>query len=445
MVYESLYVRHWDHYIFPEKNQLFRISFKNDSGVYSVDESTLTNLFGENSPLESPIEPFGGASDFDVSPDGNHVAFVSKDPDLNPANTTRHLVYLVPTTGWHEPTVINDPTEKDINGDKVPQGAASWPKFSPDGHTLAFLQMYRNGYESDINKIFTVSYKKPLRPVAKTWDVSPGSLDWAPDGNSLYVIAENRGQMKLYNVPLNDTEENITEVWKEHSVHGVDFLPDGKLLLGMSSLVSSMRAYIFDPSEGDSRALWSRPEAEKVLKYSQVEEWSFTGSLGYDIHGFMIKPSAFNKSASTKYPLALFIHGGPQGAWSDSWSTRWNPAVFAEHGYVVVTVNPTGSTGYGQKFVDAIEDQWGGRPYIDIDNTVDYLQKNPDFDFIDFDRMTALGASYGGFMINYIQGMPLGRKFKALVCHDGVFSTLNQIQSEELYFPQHDVRISLSF
>lgn len=320
MVYESLFVRHWDHYVFPEKNQLFSISFKNDSGSYSIDESTLTNLFGSDSPLQTPIDPFGGASDFDVSSDGNHVAFVSKDPDLNPANSTRQLVYLVPVTGWHEPTVVNKPDGKDADGKKLPQGAASNPKFSPDGHTLAFLQMYQDGYESDINKIFTVKYKKNIKPIAADWDVSPGSLQWTPDGKSLRVLAENNGRVKLYDIAVEDSQ--VTELWKEHSVHGMSHLPNGKMLLGISSLVSSMRPYIFDPSEGDLRPLLSRPEAEKVLKNTQVEDLVFTGSLGYDVHGFIVKPSDFDKSGKTKYPMALFIHGGPQGAWSDSWSTR---------------------------------------------------------------------------------------------------------------------------
>jgi len=136
--------------------------------------------------------------------------------------------------------------------------------------------------------------------------------------------------------------------------------------------------------------------------------------------------------------LAYFIHGGPQGAWTDSWSTRWNPAIFAEQGYVVVAVNPTGSTGYGQKFVDAIQGEWGGKPYEDLAAGIDYLMKNEGYNYIDFDHMVALGASYGGYMVNWIQGMPLGRKFKALVCHDGVYSTLNQYSSEELWFPHHD-------
>jgi len=147
-----------------------------------------------------------------------------------------------------------------------------------------------------------------------------------------------------------------------------------------------------------------------------------------------MKPSTFNPAF--KYPLAYIVHGGPQGAWTDGWSTRWNPAVFAEQGYVVVCPNPTGSTGYGQAFTDAIEKQWGGLPYEDLVKGFEWIEKN--MKYVDTSRAVALGASYGGYMMNWIQGQPLGRKFKALVTHDGVYSMAGQMASEELYFPEHE-------
>jgi dipeptidyl aminopeptidase/acylaminoacyl peptidase len=149
----------------------------------------------------------------------------------------------------------------------------------------------------------------------------------------------------------------------------------------------------------------------------------------------MMKPSFFK--ADHTCPLAYLIHGGPQGAWNDQWSTRWNPAVFAEQGYVVICPNPTGSTGYGQGFTDAIRNQWGGLPYEDLVKGFEYIES--ELDFVDTSRSVALGASYGGYMMNWFQGHDLGRKFKALVCHDGVFSMTGQLASEEQYFPLHDL------
>ena len=171
------------------------------------------------------------------------------------------------------------------------------------------------------------------------------------------------------------------------------------------------------------------------LSHNQINEIHFPGAApNTSIQAWVIKPSTFTKSE--KYPLAYLIHGGPQGAWTNSWSTRWNPAVFAEQGYVVITPNPTGSTGFGQALTDAIREQWGGLPYQDLVNGFDYIEKH--LDFVDTSRAVALGASYGGFMMNWIQGMPLGRKFKALVTHDGVFSMAGQMASDEIYFPEHE-------
>jgi len=148
-----------------------------------------------------------------------------------------------------------------------------------------------------------------------------------------------------------------------------------------------------------------------------------------------MKPSNFK--SERKYPLAYIIHGGPQGAWGDQWSTRWNPAVFAEQGYVVITPNPTGSTGYGQGFTDAIRLEWGGKPYEDLVKGFKFIKEN--LDFVDTDKTVGLGASYGGYMMNWIQGHDFGREFKALVTHDGVFSMAAQLASDEQYFPTHDL------
>jgi dipeptidyl aminopeptidase/acylaminoacyl peptidase len=172
------------------------------------------------------------------------------------------------------------------------------------------------------------------------------------------------------------------------------------------------------------------------LSRAQVDEIHFPGAAkDTSVHAWVVKPSNF--SSSKTYPLAYLIHGGPQGAWVDGWSTRWNPAVFAEQGYVVICPNPTGSTSYGQDFVDAIRGQWGGLPYEDIVLGFEYIKKH--LKYVDTDRAVALGASYGGYMMNWVQGHPLGREFKALVTHDGVFSMSGQMASEELYFPFHDL------
>ena len=173
------------------------------------------------------------------------------------------------------------------------------------------------------------------------------------------------------------------------------------------------------------------------LSSAQVSSIHFPASdrsVNEEVHAWLVKPSTFDEQK--KYPLAMLIHGGPQGSWADSWSTRWNLCTFAEQGYIVVAPNITGSTGYGQKFTDNIRRDWGGAPYRDIVNCFDYVAKLPE---VDVDRAVALGASYGGYMMNWIQGHDLGRKFKALVCHDGIFSLTGLLSTEELYFPFYDL------
>lgn len=356
--YESLFVRHWDSYVKPEKSALF-------TGILDKDKviRELKNLLSGAPKLETPVAPFGGASDFDISRDGKTVAFHSKSPDLNPANNTQTLVYLVPSDGSSKPSAINLPDKKDAAGSALPQGASSSPIFSPDGKYLAYLQMYKNGYESDQNKIFLYEVSSQnIIPLLQDWDNSPSSIVWSTDSKELFLVAENNGRGKVFKTLASSdaSAEDVTELISEGSVNGLSVLPSGKLLVSRNSLTSSTGYSLFDLSSKTLTSLLSPVKVDSQLSsLSQVvvEDFSFAGAGGVTVHGLITKPSNFDPKR--KWKMAFFIHGGPQGAWTDSWSTRWNPAVFAEAGYVVVAVNPTGSTGYGQKFVDGIQGQWG--------------------------------------------------------------------------------------
>jgi dipeptidyl aminopeptidase/acylaminoacyl peptidase len=166
-----------------------------------------------------------------------------------------------------------------------------------------------------------------------------------------------------------------------------------------------------------------------------VEPFWFAGAGGTKVQGFLVKPPDFDKDK--KYPVKFLIHGGPQGQWGDEWSYRWNAELFAADGYVVIMINPRGSTGYGQAFVDGVNNDWGGKPYIDLMNGLDYAEKT--FPFINKDRECALGASYGGYMINWVLGHTT--RFKCLVSHDGMFNTESAYGStEELWFPEWEFK-----
>lgn len=215
-------------------------------------------------------------------------------------------------------------------------------------------------------------------------------------------------------------------------------LSSGDLIVSATSLVDNSKLYRLSQkskSSYDHDLIFSgsRDGSAFGLSRKQVDDIWYDGAE-QKVHAWVFKPSDFD--SSKKYPLAYLIHGGPQGAWGDSWSTRWNPAVFAEQGYVVVAPNPTGSTGYGQRFCDAIKSQWGGLPYIDIAKGFEYIEEH--LSYVDTTKAVALGASYGGYMMNWVQGQPLGRKLKAIVCHDGVYSMAGQMASEELYFPERE-------
>lgn len=340
------------------------------------------------------------------------------------------------------------------------EGSATSPVFSPDGKKIAALYQKIDGYESDKNRITVFLNIVPDEGQEQSadgvellhsddgkgaWDRSPSAVSWAVDGSSLLVQAEDTGYGCLFEIPFGPpsapghktpTPRKLTSKGYVSGIVPAASNSD-KIFISASSLVDSSVYYILDPSRpGDITMVSSATHSGNLfgLSDSQVSSIWWRGANEHPVHAWVLKPSFFKPGH--RYPLAYLVHGGPQGAWGDSWSTRWNPAVFAEQGYVVVAPNPTGSTGYGQAFTDAIQNEWGGLPYGDLVKGFEYIEK--EVDYIDTNRAVALGASYGGYMMNWIQGHPLGRKFKALVCHDGVFSMTAQCASDEQYFATHD-------
>lgn len=450
-VYSSLFVRHWDVYIEEWRNNLFSGTLIQKDGVWTVSDFVNTMAA---SKLESPIPPFGGTDNYDTNGLYGKVAFVAKDPDQNAAINTASYVYIAALDGSKAPKPINKPSPR-----YSLEGASQSPAWSPDGTKLAYLQMAQNGYESDRNQLFIYADGK-ITPLVPNWDRSPSKVSWSKDGKSLFLAAEEFGRVKIFVLPSDPKEikGNPTPLsGKEGSVTDYAPISNDKLLVTSTSLVSptyfsvidvkaNKESIIFDPKAG-------RSTGPATLMRSQVEDFWAPRKDGVKIHSWVVKPSFYKEGK--KYPLAFLIHGGPQGVWGDSWSTRWNPAIYAEQGYIVVAPNPTGSTGFGKKFTDAIQNDWGGAPYTDLILAYEYALKK--YKAIDADRAVAMGASYGGYMINWIQvtwfsilmrffrlltvsqGNPFGRKFKALVCHDGDFSTQSEYSTEELWFPIHDV------
>ncbi|RMZ66877.1 nucleolar ATPase Kre33 [Pyrenophora seminiperda CCB06] len=473
-LYKSGFVRHWDHYVTENRNAIWlgKLRLKKTSGCdVFVMQHPLTNALKET-PLESPIEPFGGKDHFDISKHG--LVFTSKDPDINPATHTKTNIYVSASESFWDDLHSKDIPEIQKVSIEGFEGASTSPVWSNSGSMVAFLSMKTNGYESDKNQAFIMhDFKKPsqLTPLYASedgkgrWDRSPQSISWSHDDWQLYFTAEEHGRGNLYSAgpPKPGTEKQPLPslLVKGGTIGSVQALKNGDIFITSTSLTENSlyslvplsthpggevsytlplddRPYDSHAKDMTTKYISSNTRSGSTfgLSRNQIDEIHWDGAApDTKVHAWVVKPSDFSEEKT--YPLAYLVHGGPQGAWTDGWSTRWNPAVFAEQGYVVICPNPTGSTSYGQAFTDAIQHQWGGLPYEDLVLGFNYIKSH--VDYVDTTRAVALGASYGGYMMNWIQGHPLGREFKALVTHDGVFSMTGQMASEELYFPFHDI------
>ncbi|KKA26390.1 hypothetical protein TD95_001376 [Thielaviopsis punctulata] len=446
-IYTSLFVRHWDSYLTPNKNSVWYGLLKRNNAKYSLAQPGLINAL-HGTGLECPV-PFGpGSNQFDISPSG--IAFVAKDPELDPALYTKTDVYFLPLSSYtEEPTALKPSIVKTAGL----EGYSASPTFSHCGKKLLFTRMRNKQYESDKRRLMLIPDVADLAKVGEFYatedgegslDLGPDDLVWSHDDAHVFFTAESRGKVLLFQVASDaSTKEKPRVVYSTDSVMHVAPLADsGTLLLSTTSLVESMAYSIVHAASVSSSAL---PKVEVLfssthnglvfgLSRQQCSDFWFTGADGVDVHALVMRPANFDETK--KYPLAFLIHGGPQGAWNDSWSTRWNPAVFAQQGYITVACNPTGSTGYGQAFTDAIANNWGGSPYRDLELCIEHIAAT--MPYVDMDRAVALGASYGGYMINWIAGQALAKRFRALVCHDGIFSTHTKWATEELFFPYHD-------
>lgn len=459
-LYRSLFVRHWDTWVTPQRNAIFYGALLASASHLAKNQQTyslspMANAL-KRTALESPIPTFGGADHFDISKSG--IVFVAKDPDLDPALNTKCNIYLIPLANYLETTpeiftII-------IHGF---EGAMTSPTFSIDGKKIAFLAMRTNGYESGQNQILVmpdVTYPAWVHQMLESdeFSFSPQSLSWSHDGATLYWTAETTATRALFGAAIDTAlnsalvSKTVRMIYDKSSVDAISVIgKSGNVLISSSGLIDSriysvldVRLHPTDPGIFSNTEVFSMSyghphfglkEKQVDRLYSPPADPLLLPDWCQSVESIVVKPSNFD--SSKKYPLALLIHGGPQGAWLDSWSTRWNPAVFAEQGYVVVCPNPTGSTGYGQKFTDGIKEQWGGTPYHDLVNVFNHIEQH--VHYIDTSKAVALGASYGGYMANWIQGHDLGRKFKALVTHDGVFSLAYELATDELYFIKHDV------
>ncbi|MBA3960464.1 MAG: S9 family peptidase [Chthoniobacterales bacterium] len=410
-VFKHLLFRHWTAYTDFKRSHLFVVS---PEGAGATRDLT---------PGDHDVPPFslGGSDMFAVSPDGQELAYTSNIDEVGAASTNNEI-FLVAMAGGEPKKISTSP------------GSDSTPRYSPDGKSIAWLSQAHGGYESDR---FTLAvYERDagkIRIASQAFDRWVGSFTWANDSQSIYFSAEDHGEAPIYQLALDATRPN--ELARLHA-DDLTLNSDGKFLyFSRNSIQSPNEIWRLDVSQ-KSEPITVTHINDAILAgvtMQPLEPFQFKASDGVEIQGFVVKPPDFD--ASKKYPVKFLIHGGPEGAWGDDWSFRWNPELFAANGYVVVMVNPRGSTGYGQKFTEGVINQWGGTPFHDLMQGLEYAEKT--FPFIDKNREAALGASYGGYMIDWILGQT--DRFKCLVTHDGVFNTESAYgTTEELWFPEKE-------
>lgn len=410
-VYDSLLFRHWDTWEDGRYSHLF---------AWSPDAPTDARDLTPGLTTDTPTHPFGGMEDTAISPDGKTVAYVARVGGNAIAWTTNTDVFLVKSDGTGKPTAL---TGANLAYDFS-------PTFSPDGKSLAVLAMARPGYEADRQRvvIYDLASKKP-RTVTEAWDRSPGELTWSADGKTLYTSADNLGQHSLFAV---DAASGKVTTLVDKGTSASPQVAGNQVVFVHDTLRMPAELFVMPATGGTPRAITHHNDARVAkIAWGNYEQFTFKGAKGDTVYAYLVKPA--NWDGKKKVPVVALIHGGPQGSFGDHFHYRWNPQVFAGRGYAAVVIDFHGSTGYGQAFTDAINGDWGGAPYDDIMAGLDFALGK--WSFLDGKRLTAAGASYGGYMINWINGKT--DRFKALVCHDGnLDEQLAYYDTEELWFPE---------
>ncbi len=411
-LYDRLFIRHWDTWKDGRRSHLLVVPV---SGGPAVDVMA-------GMDADSPSKPFGGREEFTFTPDGRAVVFTARDAGREEAWSTNLDLFVVPADGSAKPRRLTANPATDTG-----------PVFAPDGRALAYRAMARAGYESDKFTIMIRAWPEgAARPVAPDWDRSPDALVWAPDGRTIYATAADLGHTSLFAIDV--ASGRVRVLLRDGHVSSPAVAGD-RLVVALDHFRSPAELYSLKPDGSDLRPL-TRLNADRLarVKLGEAEQFTFKGWNDETVYAWVVKPVDFD--ASKRYPVAYLIHGGPQGSFSNNFHYRWNPQVYAGAGYAAVMVDFHGSTGYGQAFTDSIRGDWGGKPLVDLQKGLEAALAR--YGWMDGSRVCALGASFGGYMINWIAGVWPDR-FRCLVNHDGnLDERLAYFATEELWFPEWD-------
>jgi dipeptidyl aminopeptidase/acylaminoacyl peptidase len=412
-IYDRIFVRHWDTWKDGRRSHLFVMP---SQGGKPVD-------LMQGMDADTPSKPFGGPEEIAFTPEGGELVFTTRDVGRQEPWSTDFDLYVVPCDASKPPKCI---TERNRAWDTN-------PVFSPDGKTLAYLAMTRPGYESDRYRIVLRSWPDGRqRILMESWDRSPSSLCWSADSKTIYATAGNLGQRSLFAIDV--AAGKVRTVVKNGYVNS-PAVTGRRVIYGLDNLHSPVEIYSIKSDGSNARSI-TRINAEKIAaaRMGDYEQFSFKGWNDERVYCYVVKPVDFDPKK--KYPVAFLIHGGPQGSFGNHFHYRWNPQAYAGAGYACIMVDFHGSTGYGQAFTDSIRGDWGGKPLEDLrKGLVAALDRYP---WMDGDRVGALGASFGGYMINLIAGNWPDR-FRCLVNHDGnLDERMAYFDTEELWFPEWD-------
>jgi dipeptidyl aminopeptidase/acylaminoacyl peptidase len=465
-IFDNLLYRHWNAYAGTRRSHIFYAG--TDSGA--PEDLTPASVIGDH---VAPTFSLGGPLGYAISPDGKEIAY-EVNLDKVPAESTNNDIFILKIDAAPS-------TAKKVS---TSPGSDDGPQYSPDGKSLAWRSQARAGFESDKFRLMVMD-----RASGKITDILPNlhgwveEFLWSSNSTFFYLTSAIRGEDQVLTGPTDDGSANASKTEfgfasGEYSdlrlakLEGVEYLIAVKMTVTHpAEIVSRVAGHCDLPQIACINGIASGPQGSlpegihtsingvatvdpvkalhivpreittinsallSNLDLLKMESFWFPGANATKVEGFLIRPPNFDPAK--KYPLKFLIHGGPQGAWGDAWSYRWNPELFAANGYVVVMINPRGSTGYGQKFVDEVSGDWGGRPYIDLMKGLDYAEKT--YPFIDKTRECALGGSYGGFMANYI--LTHTHRFACIVSHDGMYNPQSAFgTTEELWFPEWEFR-----
>mgnify|MGYP001099304278 CR=1 FL=1 len=424
MLFDRLFVRHWDTWKDGRRNHVFALPLGVDGKPAAPAKDLMPQM-----DADAPTKPFGGLDEIAVTTDGRKLVFTCKDVGREEAWSTNYDLWEVPTDGSAAPKRITTNPAWDAT-----------PRFSPDGKTLAYLAMSRAGYEAD-------RYEVVLRDLAtgkdrsytlragdgKNDDRSPAGITWSADGRSLYATADHLGQKALFAIDAASGKAKILAA--DGSIDAPQPIGRDRILFARHSLLGPTELYAMPVAGGAFEKLTTINDAKvAAARFGKPEQFSFKGAKGDTVYGYLVHPVDFDPAK--KYPVAFLIHGGPQGSFGNDFHYRWNPQAYAGAGYATLAVDFHGSTGYGFAFQHAIRDDWGGKPLEDLKKGLAAaLARYP---WMDGTRVAALGASYGAFMTNWIAGVWPDR-FRCLVTHDGnLDEQAAYFGTEELWFPEYE-------